>query len=540
MKSPQNILVIRFGSLGDVILTSAATLNLKLNYPFARITYLTKSSFSNLVRAFPGVDAVETISDGAGATDLYSLALELDNQRFDFVVDLHRNIRSRFVAALLGAERKVTYSKNRLLREALVRFKSGVGAPHTIDAYNRALLQLDSEFTTAATTPQLLPSFYDSCAPSAEIARWRSEGRRIVFVAPGARYETKRAPLSLFADSLCELATRESIGVINAYRRDEGELSFADSFDSESYVELVDKPLPELTARLAQSDAALVNDSGVAHIASAVGTPALTLFGPTHSGLGFSPRGVFDQIYEMDVECRPCSLHGSRPCKRSERYCFTSMSASAVSTKLTDLLVTRSSLRPALFLDRDGTVIVEKEFLSDPAGVELHSGVAQALRSAREAGFALVLVSNQSGVARGYFDEEAVRRVNQQVVDLLEESGVALDGVYYCPNHPSGSVDRYRRRQSGRKPADQMFVRAAREIGLDLRASWVIGDRRADYLSAAPLAGHGALALTGYGEIARAAPESSAPFGPEIIAADLPAVVAEIHSKLVSERDKSL
>jgi D-glycero-D-manno-heptose 1,7-bisphosphate phosphatase len=207
------------------------------------------------------------------------------------------------------------------------------------------------------------------------------------------------------------------------------------------------------------------------------------------------------------------------------------MSAQALATKMTEMFALQSSLNPALFLDRDGTVIVEKEFLSDPAGVELHSGVAEALRGAQSAGFRLVIVSNQSGVARGYFPESAVERVNQRVSELLEQAGVVIAGTYYCPNHPAGLVEEYRIRESGRKPADQMFITAARELQIDLRASWVIGDRRSDYLSAAPLGSRGALVKTGYGEKAATEGAISAPLGPEIIAADLPAAIREILSE---------
>jgi D-glycero-D-manno-heptose 1,7-bisphosphate phosphatase len=162
-----------------------------------------------------------------------------------------------------------------------------------------------------------------------------------------------------------------------------------------------------------------------------------------------------------------------------------------------------TELRPAAFLDRDGTVIVEREFLARPDDVELLPGAAQALKRLADAGFALVLVTNQSGIARGLYGEEDYRAVQARLADLLQETGVALDGDYHCPHHPdfTGPCD-------CRKPAPGMFLRAARELGLDLAASVYIGDRLRDVLPGLKRGGRAFLVRTGYGkEEASVAPD---------------------------------
>ncbi len=151
--------------------------------------------------------------------------------------------------------------------------------------------------------------------------------------------------------------------------------------------------------------------------------------------------------------------------------------------------------RPAAFVDRDGTVIVEREYLSDPAGVELIEGAAGALARLHNAGYALVMVTNQSGIARGLYDFNAYEAVQQRVEMLLNQEGVRLDAVYMCPHHPdfTGPCD-------CRKPGTALFERAAAEHDLDLRRSVFIGDRLSDVIPAEKLGGRAWLVRTGYGE----------------------------------------
>jgi D,D-heptose 1,7-bisphosphate phosphatase len=157
--------------------------------------------------------------------------------------------------------------------------------------------------------------------------------------------------------------------------------------------------------------------------------------------------------------------------------------------------VTRSRLlRPAAFLDRDGTLIQEKEYLSDPEGVELFPGVPEALRLLRGAGYALVVVTNQSGIARGLYTLEDYRAVAQRLDEVLAQEGVPLDATFFCPHHPdfTGPCE-------CRKPSTGMHRDAARELGLDLGRSIYIGDREKDVLPALALGGQGFLVRTGYG-----------------------------------------
>jgi D,D-heptose 1,7-bisphosphate phosphatase len=134
----------------------------------------------------------------------------------------------------------------------------------------------------------------------------------------------------------------------------------------------------------------------------------------------------------------------------------------------------------AVFLDRDGTLIVNRHYGSDPDEIELFDGVVEGLLELRAAGYKLVLVSNQSGVARGYFDEAAVARMHDRLQRMLDWHGAALDGMEYCPHHPEGNTTPYAMECACRKPAPGMLRRAARKHGVDLSASWMVGDIEAD------------------------------------------------------------
>lgn len=138
--------------------------------------------------------------------------------------------------------------------------------------------------------------------------------------------------------------------------------------------------------------------------------------------------------------------------------------------------------RAAVFLDRDGTVIEHVHYLSDPARVRLLPGAAGALRRLRAAGFALVVVTNQSGIARGMYTEDRLGDVHEAMGRQLAAEGVALDGVYFCPEAPAGddptAVD-----HPDRKPGPGMLLRAGRELGLDLGGSWMVGDMVSDALA---------------------------------------------------------
>ncbi len=134
----------------------------------------------------------------------------------------------------------------------------------------------------------------------------------------------------------------------------------------------------------------------------------------------------------------------------------------------------------AVFLDRDGTLIEDPGYLGDPSGVRLLGGADVALKAFAKAGYRLIVVTNQSGIARGLFSEETLGTIHAELQRQLDERGVRLDAIYYCPHHPEAKLEAYRRVCDERKPEPGMLLRAAAEMDLDLAASWMIGDSARD------------------------------------------------------------
>ena len=157
-------------------------------------------------------------------------------------------------------------------------------------------------------------------------------------------------------------------------------------------------------------------------------------------------------------------------------------------------------LFPALFLDRDGVLIEEVEYLAKLELVRLIPGAAAVVRRANDAGWRVVVVSNQSGVARGLLPESFLAEVHREIArHLLEEAGAKLDRFYYCPHHPTEGQGVYRIACECRKPKPGMLLQAARELGIDLARSWMIGDRRTDLEAGAAAGCRTILVRTGYG-----------------------------------------
>lgn len=165
-------------------------------------------------------------------------------------------------------------------------------------------------------------------------------------------------------------------------------------------------------------------------------------------------------------------------------------------------------MRPAIFFDRDGTLNEEVGYAGTPEQFHIFPHAAAAVRSANQAGLAAVLVTNQAGVARGLYSENEVADLHRILSQHLAHANARLDGIYYCPHHPQGTVVGYAGECECRKPRAGMLLQAARELNLDLRASWVIGDRALDVELARGVGAGSVLVRTGYGatELASADP----------------------------------
>ncbi len=178
---------------------------------------------------------------------------------------------------------------------------------------------------------------------------------------------------------------------------------------------------------------------------------------------------------------------------------------------------------PILFLDRDGTLNEEVNYLSDPADLRLLPGVAEAIRRFNAAGWVVVIVTNQSGIARGYFTEETLNAIHQKLRTELAKDGARVDRIYVCPHHPDDHC-------ACRKPKPTLYQRAIQDLGLSTEQCVIVGDKLTDLEPGVELGCRTVLVKTGYGA-ALAAQGENLSFHPDVILPDLSAVAEYVLQK---------
>ena len=148
---------------------------------------------------------------------------------------------------------------------------------------------------------------------------------------------------------------------------------------------------------------------------------------------------------------------------------------------------------PAIFLDRDGTINHDKNYLRDEKQLKLYKNIEKPLLKFKEMGFKIVIVTNQSGIARNYFSVTKLNKINSKLIEMLKKLNVKVDGMYYCPHGPNDNCE-------CRKPKVGMALKAAKDLNIDLKRSYMIGDSVRDYLFGYNFGGKGILVLTGHGK----------------------------------------
>ena len=234
------------------------------------------------------------------------------------------------------------------------------------------------------------------------------------------------------------------------------------------------------------------------------------------------PLGLVEPAEAGDFEADPLGLELERLAMWSDEPPAPGPEAEHPDTEILERACARAltrqrsrAARAAVFLDRDGTLVREVGYLSDPGDLELLPGVPAALRSLQAAGFALVVISNQSGVGRGLFPISRVHSAMARLRRQLRAQGVELDGIYFCPPRPDAGC-------ACRKPGGLLLERAADDLGLHLKGSFMVGDKRLDVETAHRVATRGILVRTGYGRD-EAEREGTPADAPEAVCDDLAA-----------------
>lgn len=154
----------------------------------------------------------------------------------------------------------------------------------------------------------------------------------------------------------------------------------------------------------------------------------------------------------------------------------------------------------ACFLDRDGVLIKEVNYLSKPEQISFYSDTFSALRLLQKNGYKIFIITNQSGIARGYFPESTVKLIHNEINKQLQEHGLTINGYYYCPHYPESNVKKYSKDCNCRKPKPGLILKAAKEHSIDLTKSFFIGDKPSDLYAAKNAGCFSILVETGYGK----------------------------------------
>ncbi len=181
----------------------------------------------------------------------------------------------------------------------------------------------------------------------------------------------------------------------------------------------------------------------------------------------------------------------------------------------------------AIILDRDGTLIKERNYISRVGDIKILDGVSEALILLRDAGFKIIIATNQSGVARGFFNEKKVKKINKEVCQRLKRAGAVVDGVFYCPHHPDAQC-------ACRKPAPGMIKEAQKRFNLDLKRSFCIGDKLTDVEFGKNAGLSAILLLTGYGAVESKKISKNAA-KPDYVAPNMLAAAVWILKKLIKK-----
>lgn len=328
------IIVVRFSSLGDIILSEPVVRALHGKFPDSQITYLTKVGFLPLLELFENLDKVYALKDDKQFPELIA---ELRRDGVDLVVDLHRNLRSSRLRSRLRV-RSVTTRKEWWRRFCSVRFKKlGLKPSHAVERYFAALRKLG--IAEAPHAPQLrLPDSYHHWWQKERASRGLTDPYYVI--GAGAAHDTKMAPPELWVGVVHELKAHSSAKPLVVGSSGESDMlgTLVDRIGMSPARIVTQEDICNSAAVIAGADFVLSNDSGLSHLAAGLGRPTLALFGPTHPVLGFTPLGAQADFYTVNEYCSPCSLHGSKPCFRDQRYCFTRMEIGIIVEKIMSLV----------------------------------------------------------------------------------------------------------------------------------------------------------------------------------------------------------
>jgi heptosyltransferase-2 len=516
--------------IGDAVMCEPALRGLRSLFPRAELTLLAKAAVAELFIGHPGVDRVLVYDAGgihAGLAGKWTLAGTLRRHQFDLAVLFQNAFEAAFLTWLAGIARRYGYATDgrAFFLTDPVAVPDRAALIHQVGYYWNLLKPLG--LVGEPSVPALAVSAGEERAMESKLASAGIGPADVVIgINPGSTYgSAKRWLPERFADVARLLVERvrqkegkqAAVLVLGAKGEESLGKAIAALVETQSVVLSGATTIRELMAATKRCRLLLTNDTGPMHIAAAFGVPVVAVFGPT-DWRTTSPYGQEQSVVREPVDCAPCFL---RECPIDHR-CMTRVSAEQVYEACLSSLSGLSgpsgrgclsggsdlSGKPdkidqidkidqldilsgyTIFLDRDGTLNPDPGYIRSSDQYELFPGVAQALSRLKQAGARLIVVTNQSGVARGFISVGDLDGIHAKLRCLLGESGVSLDAIYVCPHHPDEGCD-------CRKPDRGLIDRAVDEHRVDLTRSYLIGDHARDMELAKRVGARSILVTTG-------------------------------------------
>ncbi|MEA2104373.1 MAG: lipopolysaccharide heptosyltransferase II [Candidatus Cloacimonadota bacterium] len=329
------ILIIRFSSLGDIILTTPILKMLRRQYPTDTIHFLTKQQFVPILENNPNINL--TIPYNKDEETIFVLAKKVREANYDLIIDLQAKLNTFFIKLFNRKSTKLTYKKEHLHRWFLTKklFASHFEpVDSTVNLYASVLKKLNIELESIQTEIFLTP------LNSKITVREESKDTKKIVIAPGAKHFTKQYPPEYYSELITMLKNEFKLDVILIGNKNEITLSQRISNECEhQLIDLTGKTdLQELFDIINQADLFISGDTGPMHIAAALQKPQIAIFGSTHPNLGFSPINENAIIMQRDLECRPCSLHGSAKCPKKHFKCMKDLKPDEIFAQIQTIL----------------------------------------------------------------------------------------------------------------------------------------------------------------------------------------------------------
>ncbi len=477
----KNLLVRGVNWVGDAVMTLPALRVLRKALPETRISLFAKPWVSPLFEKDPNID--ETIIYGdkyQGIIGKIKVSRVLSKKGFCSAILFQNAFEAALIAFLAGIRERVGYNRDGrgfLLTTAIPMPRNGQ-KKHHIYYYLNLIEQLGikAEFS--------VPYIYLSLDERLSARELLKEMKRpILGINPGAAFGSAKR---WFPDRFAEVANwflKDTSGsvVIFGGKNEVGIAQEINKLIPENKLLLAGKTsLRELISIISECDVFITNDSGPLHIAYAVGTPLVGIFGSTDPELTGPPPQAEECSAVVIVHNLPCAPCFERKCRKKDLTCMYDVTSDDVYLGMKKILPGS----PAVFFDRDGTLCKDVGYLNTYDDLKIFPDV-NTIKLLKEKGFKLIGVSNQSGIARGLVREDFVRDVNKMFVDRYD-----FDDFYFCPHHPA-------ERCPCRKPEPGMLFRARAHHHVDFKKSFVIGDKEIDMLLAHAVGAKGIFIKTG-------------------------------------------